>query len=206
MHWLSQSKTNGRYHAFAAPSPLGIDMEAPFQPMGSKLRDWARQKDQPRQQAPYVFSHRSDQNPGYRQVPVRILWPALTFVFTNSDRCCREMLSFPRRRSPRAKSASSAPSFALFLPSRQHSTTSIVDEKCCLYQEGGRLGPNLTPLDPVWPHFSPSVSIQRHHLAGFMKTVPSDSWSPHIVKGLCQGSPIHFVLFCQLLALNRYGT
>ena len=124
----------------------------------------------------------------------------------NDVNCWREVLSFPRRRSPWGKSASSGQSFAPFLPSRQHSTTSIVDEKCCLYQEGGRLGPNLTPLDPVWPHFSPSVSIQRHHLAGFMKTVPSDSWSPHIVKGLCQGSPIHFVLFCQLLALNRYGT
>ena len=74
------------------------------------------------------------------------------------------MLSFPRRRSPRAKSASSAPSFALFLPSRQHSTTSIVDEKCCLFQEGGHLGANLPPLDPVSPHFSPPVRIQRHQL------------------------------------------
>ena len=37
MHWLCQSKTNGQYHAFAAPSPrpLGIDMEAPTQRMAS---------------------------------------------------------------------------------------------------------------------------------------------------------------------------
>ena len=35
VHWLSQSKTNGQCHAFAAPSPLGIDMEAPSQPMES---------------------------------------------------------------------------------------------------------------------------------------------------------------------------
>ena len=27
-----------------------------------------------------------------------------------------------------------------------------------------------------------------------------------IFKGLCHGSPVHFVLFCELLALNRYGT
>ena len=27
-----------------------------------------------------------------------------------------------------------------------------------------------------------------------------------LLKGLCHGSPVHFVLFCQLLALNRYGT
>ena len=26
------------------------------------------------------------------------------------------------------------------------------------------------------------------------------------LKGLCHGSRLHFVLFCQLLALNRYGT
>ena len=26
------------------------------------------------------------------------------------------------------------------------------------------------------------------------------------LKGLCHGSPVHFVKFCQLLALNRYGT
>jgi len=26
------------------------------------------------------------------------------------------------------------------------------------------------------------------------------------LKGLCHGSPVHFVWFCQLLALNRYGT
>ena len=26
------------------------------------------------------------------------------------------------------------------------------------------------------------------------------------LKGLCHGSPVHFVQFCQLLALNRYGT
>ena len=26
------------------------------------------------------------------------------------------------------------------------------------------------------------------------------------LKGLCHGSPVHFVSFCQLLALNRYGT
>ena len=26
------------------------------------------------------------------------------------------------------------------------------------------------------------------------------------LKGLCHGSPVHFVLFCQLLALNCYGT
>ena len=26
------------------------------------------------------------------------------------------------------------------------------------------------------------------------------------LKGLCHGSPPHFVLFCQLIALNRYGT
>ena len=25
------------------------------------------------------------------------------------------------------------------------------------------------------------------------------------LKGLCHGSPVHFVLFCQLLALDRYG-
>ena len=27
-----------------------------------------------------------------------------------------------------------------------------------------------------------------------------------ILKELCHGSPVHFVLFCQLLALKRYGT
>ena len=59
-----------------------------------------------------------------------------------------------------------------------------VDEKCCLFQEGGHLGPNLPPPDPVSPHFSPPDSIQRHHLAGFMKTVPSDSWSPHTLNWL----------------------
>ena len=35
---LSQSKTNGQYRAFAAPTPPrppGIDMEAPSQPMAS---------------------------------------------------------------------------------------------------------------------------------------------------------------------------
>ena len=26
------------------------------------------------------------------------------------------------------------------------------------------------------------------------------------LKGLCHGSPVQFVWFCQLLALNRYGT
>ena len=26
------------------------------------------------------------------------------------------------------------------------------------------------------------------------------------LKGLSHGSPVHFVLFCQLLALSRYGT
>ena len=26
------------------------------------------------------------------------------------------------------------------------------------------------------------------------------------LKGLCHGSPVQFVLFCQLFALNRYGT
>ena len=59
-----------------------------------------------------------------------------------------------------------------------------VDEKCCLFQEGGHLGPNLPPPDPVSPHFTPLDSIQRHHLAGFMKTVPSDSWSPHTLNWL----------------------
>ena len=38
----------------------------------------------------------------------------------------------------------------------------IVDDKCCLFQEGGHLGPNLPPPDPVSPHFSPPDSIQRH--------------------------------------------
>ena len=46
-----------------------------------------------------------------------------------------------------------------------------VDEKSCLFQEGGHLGPNLPPLDPVSPHFSPPVGIQRHHLAGFMTSI-----------------------------------
>ena len=59
-----------------------------------------------------------------------------------------------------------------------------VDDKCCLFQEGGHLGPNLPPPDPVSPHFSPPDSIQRHHLAGFMKTVPSDTRSPHTLNWL----------------------
>ena len=59
------------------PPPLGIDMEVPSQPMASRLRDWAWQWDQPEQQAPCVFSHRSDQKPGYRQVLVRIFWSVL---------------------------------------------------------------------------------------------------------------------------------
>ena len=57
-----------------------------------------------------------------------------------------------------------------------------VDDKCCLFQEGGHLGPNLPPPNPVWPHFSPPDSIQRHHLAGFMKTVTSDTRSPHTLN------------------------
>ena len=28
----------------------------------------------------------------------------------------------------------------------------------------------------------------------------------HDLKGLCHGSPVHFVYFCQLLALSCYGT
>ena len=59
------------------PPPLGIDMEVPSQPMASRLRDWAWQWDQPEQQAPCVFSHRSDQKPGYRQVLVRRFWSVL---------------------------------------------------------------------------------------------------------------------------------
>ena len=42
--------------------------------------------DQPGQQAPYVFSHRSDQKAGYRQLSVRIFWPILRYVFKNSAR------------------------------------------------------------------------------------------------------------------------
>ena len=38
------------------------------------------------QQAPYVFSHRSDQKPGYRQVAMRIFWSVLRYVFKNSAR------------------------------------------------------------------------------------------------------------------------
>ena len=37
------------------------------------------------------------------------------YVFKNSATCWREMLSFPRRRSPRVKSSSFGPSFAPFL-------------------------------------------------------------------------------------------
>ena len=39
-----------------------------------------------------------------------------------------------------------------------------VAEKCCLFQEGGHLGPNLPPPHPVLPYFSPPVSIQRRQL------------------------------------------
>ena len=55
-HWLCQSKTNGQYHAFSAPFPRGIYMEAPSQPMASYLRDWAWQGDQSGHQVPYVYS------------------------------------------------------------------------------------------------------------------------------------------------------
>ena len=27
-----------------------------------------------------------------------------------------------------------------------------------------------------------------------------------LLKGLCHGSPVHFLMYCQLLVLNRYGT
>ena len=48
--------------------------------------------------------------------------------------------------------------------SRQHSRTSIVDEKRCVFQEGGHLWPNRPSPDAVSPHFSPPDSIQRHQL------------------------------------------
>ena len=83
MHWLSQTRTNGRYNAFAAPSPPRDWHGGPFPTHGELAQ---AQWDQPGQQAPYVFSHRSDQKPGYRQVPVRIFWSALRYVFKNSAR------------------------------------------------------------------------------------------------------------------------
>ena len=35
---------------------------------------------------PLCFPHHSDQKPGYRQVPVRIFWSVLRYVFKNSAR------------------------------------------------------------------------------------------------------------------------
>ena len=57
-------------------------------------------------------------------IPVRIFWSVLRYVFKHWARCWREILCFRRGTPPRAKSASSGPSFASFLPSRRHSTTS----------------------------------------------------------------------------------
>ena len=39
---------------------------------------------------------------------------------------------------------------------------------------------------------------------GTKQTVRNNEVS--VLMELCHGSPVHFVLFCQLLGLNRYGT
>ena len=70
----------------------------------------------------------------------------------------------------------------LLLGKDRISRQQIVEEKSCLFQEGGHLGPNLPPLDPVSPHFPPPVIIQGHLLAGFMKTAQVGSWKPHTLN------------------------
>ena len=84
-----------------------------------------------------------------------------------------------------------------------------VDEKSCVFEEGRHLGPNLPPPDPVSPHFSPPVVIQRHLLAGFMKTAPAGTWRPHTSNWLnwskyCQDEDWYWpVEISQLNSISR---
>ena len=68
-------------------------MEAPFPTHGELAQGLSLTMRPPGQQAPYVFSHRSDQKPGYRQVYVGIFWPILRYVFKNSARYTRCSIS-----------------------------------------------------------------------------------------------------------------
>ena len=85
-----------------------------------------------------------------------------------------------------------------------------VDEKSCVFEEGRHLGPTLPPPDPVSPHFSPPVIIQRHLLAaGFMKTAPAGTWRPHTSNWLnwskyCQDEDWYWpVEISQLNSISR---
>ena len=73
-----------------------------------------------------------------------------------------------------------------------------------LGKESPYMSSKLNPLNTDTPliqtlSMAPSASM----LVGFdCSTVVTK-----MLKGLCHGSPVHFVLFCQiLLALTRYGT
>ena len=85
-----------------------------------------------------------------------------------------------------------------------------VDEKSCVFEEGRHLVPTLPPPDPVSPHFSPPVIIQRHPLAaGFMKTAPAGAWRPHTSNWLnwskyCQDEDWYWpVEISQLNSISR---
>ena len=84
-----------------------------------------------------------------------------------------------------------------------------VDEKSCVFEEGRHLGPTLPAPDPVSPHFSPPVIIQRPLLAGFMKTAPAGTWRPHTSNWLnwskyCQDEDWYWpVEISQLNSISR---
>ena len=87
MDRLSQTRTNGRYNAFAAPSPPRDWHGGPFPTHGELAQGLSLTMRPIRTASPICFSHRSDQKAGYRQLSLRIFWPILRYVFKNSARC-----------------------------------------------------------------------------------------------------------------------